>query len=183
MSSPTPGPPDPRRQPPRPATAPRKKPNGAPIALLVGGVAVVLVAVIVLVVIFVVPRFGGAPRADLSTPDKAAVAFAEAVRGGDPDEVWALTCFGNDGCIRQHGGAMAKPERLAEIRAEVRARVPRLQAELAGVRFRPSYPGMVVGSFDVPFTTASKPDPPYRTLIFYPYQGRWYYLRSGGGER
>ncbi|MCT2581945.1 hypothetical protein [Actinophytocola gossypii] len=138
----------------------------------------------VLVVIVAVALLRGGedePRpTDLTTPEGAAEAFAQAAAAGDVDGLLAVTCLGDNGCAAEHGGG-ANPEQISAAKKVIADNVREIGSRFGYAEFTPARPGAEPGTRAVDYRLPGMPENERHYLIFVEYQDRWLYIATGGG--
>ncbi len=119
---------------------------------------------------------------DLSTPEKAAEAFAAAARTRDADEVIKLTCLGVDGCLEQLGEGSASEADIEEAKQEIRDNIDRFAEEMAEVEFGEATEASIPEAMEVPYTTPEDSEGDYSAFMFVEFEGDWLYAGSAGGS-
>jgi hypothetical protein len=146
--------------------------------LIIG--AVVLTAA---VVVSLMLTGDDAPRAeprdpetyDLSSPERAAEAFAAAAASGDGQALLSLTCVAEPKCV-----AAQQVDQVRQAKQLIVASVADLATQLDGARFTAATEALVPGAMEVGYRTPGMPTGERRALMFVELDGRWLYVGSAG---
>lgn len=115
---------------------------------------------------------------DLSTPERAAEAFARAAAAGDGPALLALTCLDDPKCVAEQGPGVAG--QVDEAKQLILASMDDLAAQLAGAEFGQAAEASVPGAMAVSYRTPGMVDGERRALMFVRFEGRWLYVGSAG---